>query len=125
LCQQKRKHYCNFTLNTTDICTAALNGTFKLTINDVDHEIDTPFNLSTVPLKVQIMDAGSVVFECTVQEFLGVHSDGIDHRVHSDGIDHRVHSDGIDHRVHADGIDHRSRTIEISQGGVLLFEKQL
>jgi len=122
------------TSNTTDICEAPLNGNFKLIINDVEHEIATPFNLSAVPVTVQIIDNGMVVFECTAQEFLRVVGDGIDHRVVGDGIDHRVVSDiiehrvvgdGIDHRVHGDTIEHRSRTIEISQGGVLLFEKQL
>jgi len=94
------------TSNITEICANPLNSTFKLIINDVEYRIATPINLLTTPVTLQIIDNGIVVFECKTQSAFRVVGDGIDHRVVGDGIDHL-------------------RTIEVSQGGVLLFERQL
>jgi len=105
-----------------DVCIGPLNSTFKLIIDGVDYEIATPFNLSTTPVIVQIMDKGIVVFECTAQSFFCVVSDIIEHRVHGDTIDHRVSSEGIGHRISGNSIEH---AITVSQNGVVLFEAQL
>lgn len=120
------------TLNITDICSNPLSGMFNLNINGVNHSIVTPFNSLTNSVTVRIVDNGMVVFECTAQTYIQIVGDGIDHRIVGDGIDHRIVGDGIDHRIVGDGIDHRivgdgidHRIVEVSQGGVLLFEKQL
>jgi len=89
------------------------NITFEVTINGVKHSILTPLAPSLAPVTVKIIKDGNVVFQRITDTSLMVVGDGIDHRVVGDGIDHKVVGDGIDHRV------------EVSQNGIILFNKQI
>ena len=99
----------------TNLQTSPINIIFEVSIDGVKYSIPTPINASTAPVTVKIVKDGNVVFQRIANTSIMVVGDGIDHRVVGDGIDHRVVGDGIDHIVR----------LEVSQSGIVLFNKQI
>jgi len=95
--------------------TSPINIIFEVTIDGVKYSIPTPLDASSAPVTVKIIKDGNVIFQRIANTSIMVVGDGIDHRVVGDGIDHRVVGDGIDHLI----------TLEVSQSGIVLFNKQI
>jgi len=88
---------------------------FEVTIDGVKYSIPTPLDASSAPVTVKIIKDENVIFQRVANTSIMVVGDGIDHRVVGDGIDHRVVGDGIDHLI----------KLEVSQSGIVLFNKQI
>jgi len=90
----------------TNLQTSPINIIFEVSIDGVKYSIPTPIDASAAPVTVKIIKDGNVVFQ----------------RIATASI--MVVGDGIDHRVVGDGIDHIMR-LEVSQSGIVLFNKQI
>ncbi len=88
---------------------------FEVTIEGNKYSIPTPLNASAAPVTVKIIKDGSVVFQRLANSNISVIGDNIEHRIVGDGIDHRVTGDGVDHLMR----------LEVSQNGIVLFDKEI
>lgn len=102
-------------LTQTNLQTSPINIVFEVTIDGAKYSIPTPIDAAAAPVTVKIIKDGNVVFQRIANTSIMVVGDGIDHRVVGDGIDHRVVGDGIDHVMR----------LEVSQSGIVLFNKQI